>query len=167
MISLLLTALVKCGMLNFKSIKFHVWNAQAKLCYEFDIEKQIFPLSLQLNILFHNLIEMLIVFVNGFASLRAWVLKQCDMMTCFSGLRDVDYVWLWGDIVDGSADVNNYRYRYLGYALIYFGVAFVVEESHTESLDGVSIVSNLLPDNTSTGDIYLASSLGHKATRRW
>lgn len=69
MINLLLTALVKCGMLNFKSIKFHVWNAQAKLYYEFDIEKQIFPLSLQFNILFHNLIEMLIVFVSGFASL--------------------------------------------------------------------------------------------------
>lgn len=69
MINLLLTALVNCGMLNFKSIKFHVWNAQAKLCYEFDIEKQIFPLSLQFNILFHNLIEMLIVFVIGFASL--------------------------------------------------------------------------------------------------
>lgn len=97
-------------------------------------------------------------------ALQAWVLKQCDRMTCFSGLRDVDYVWLWGDIVDGSADVNNYRY-YLGYALTYFGVAFVVEESPTESLDGVSIVSNLLPDNTSTGDID--SSLGHKETRRW
>lgn len=30
---------------------------------------------------------MLIVFVNGFASLRAWVLKQSDMMTYFSGLQ--------------------------------------------------------------------------------
>lgn len=68
-INLLLTALVNCGMLNFKSIKLHVWNAQAKLCYEFDIEKPILPLSLQFNILFHNLIEMLIVFVNAFASL--------------------------------------------------------------------------------------------------
>lgn len=62
--------------------------------------------------------------------------------------------------------MNNYRYRYLGYALTYFGVAFVVEESPTESLDGVSIFSNLLPDNTSTGDIRLASSVGHKETRR-
>lgn len=69
MINLLLTALVNCGMLNFNSIKCHIWNDQAKLCYEFHIDKQIFPLSLQFNILFHNLIEMLIVFVNGFASL--------------------------------------------------------------------------------------------------
>lgn len=68
-INLLLAASLECGMLNFKSIKFHVWNAQAKLCYEFDIEKKIFPLSLQFNILFHILIEMRIVFVNGFASL--------------------------------------------------------------------------------------------------
>lgn len=87
LISLLLTALVKCGMLNFKSIKCHVWNAQAKLCYEFDIEKQTFPLSLQFNIQFHILIEMRIVFVNGFASLSVKT-----MMTYFSGLRDVDYV---------------------------------------------------------------------------
>lgn len=84
-------------------------------------------------------------------------------MTCFSGLRDVDYVWLWGDIVDGSADVNNYMY--LGYPLTYFGVAFVVEESPTESLDGVSIVSNLLPDNTSTGDIQF-TLLHHLATKK-
>lgn len=100
-------------------------------------------------------------------ALQAWVLKQFDYDDLFFWPRDVNYVWLWGDIVDGSADVNNYRYRYLGYALTYFGVAFVVEESHTESLDGVSIVSNLLPDNTSTGDICLASSVGHKETRRW
>lgn len=96
-------------------------------------------------------------------ALQAWVLQQCDYGDLF--FWPVDYVWLWGDIVDGSADLNNYRY--LGYALTYFGVAFVVEESPDESLDGVSIVSNLLPDNTSTGDICLASSVGHKETIRW
>lgn len=96
-------------------------------------------------------------------ALQAWVLKQCGYDDLF--FWDVDYVWLWGDIVDGSADVNNYRYRYLGYALIYFGVAFVVEESPTEGLDGVSIVSNLLPDNTSTGDIQY-TLLHHLATKK-
>lgn len=95
-------------------------------------------------------------------ALQAWVLKQCDYDDLFFWPRDVDYVWLWGDIVDRSADVNNYRYRYLGYALTYFGVAFVVEESPTESLDGFSIVSNILPDNTSTGDNTLLHQLATK-----